>query len=113
MDNANGQRYRCGQAAGLGRRAAAQDTNPCNDLFAQCAEQVEGRRRAVARAPDYYNCLAEQGGACTAYFQTCKFGCGGNFGTSGRACQGGCRAHEYCALAVNPGNRLVCRCISL
>jgi hypothetical protein len=104
----------------LGRRAGAQAGDPCDEVLARCVAQVGGACDHLPRTSlAYYGCLAEHGGACTAYFESCTVNCGA-FGEPGddpfdvdrRACAGGCLAHEFCIAALNPSNRLMCLCYS-
>ena len=112
-------------AVGLGKRAGAQKVPPaCGDLEARCVESAGGACEGLeAGSLPYFNCLAEHGGeACRAFFTVCTEGC--DFpSNNGLVCQAlepggetsvsGCPQGKFCATAVNAGNQIVCRCVSL
>ena len=109
-------------AAGLGKRAGAQeeDTRPCDEVLARCVDQVGGACDHLHPATyAYLVCLSGHGGACNAYFESCHVNCGAvgepdeAFNVDRRQCAAGCPQGGICVAALNPANRLVCRCVSV
>ena len=102
-------------AAGLGRRAGAQDGPPCGEFHARCDEQTV---EACGPAPSshereawaaWYACMEEQP-ACRTAYMACPRSCIDpyNFGE----CAGGCPGSQTCQSTFNPlSNRLICRCL--
>ena len=100
-------------AAGLGKRAGAQDTKPCDDLFARCVERGKETCPREDFTPDndgpWIHCLGTEVPACRQYFQACPNSCSYMGGCGQVGCQGG----QFCATAVNPAGHIVCICVEL
>jgi hypothetical protein len=102
-------------AAGLGRRAGAQDDPRCDEFYAECRARAEeacgGPQPSADVAPEAFlawvACMEEQP-ACRRALMACPRNC-----KTGEGACSGCREDQVCAATSNPGNRLVCRCISL
>ena len=95
-------------AAGLGKRAGAQEENTkhCDDLRARC---IADATECAGETEFFHRCLERSDApSCHAYFQACPDNC--NMGE--RGCLG-CTEGQFCTGLVNPSNRLVCRCVSL
>ena len=101
-------------AVGLGRRAGAQDGPPCGELRARCFERGEatcGPEPTNSNTPAHlawHDCIFAVP-VCQSYLQTCNGSCA----LMGGCGQTGCPQGGVCATAVNPGNQIVCRCVSL
>ena len=101
-------------AAGLGRRAGAQDGVPCGDLEARCDEQAVaacGPKPSNSASPEHDAWLDCRYSVpvCQSYVQACRVACEYTSGCPPH----GCPRDEFCNMVINHGDRLQCRCVSL